>query len=102
MQRGSHRYPDEKQAVIARMGELKGKVKETEERAKAAESELTPLLLQIPQPPDDDVPPGKDAAENVLERKWGEPRKFEFKPKSHIELGESLDLVDLEAGVRIA
>src|SRR3954464_6149723 len=86
---GRLKDPAEKQAAIARMGELKGKVKEAEERAKATETELMPLLLLIPQPPDDDVPPGKDASDNPLERKWGEPKKFDFKPKSHIELGES-------------
>src|SRR5438105_2021372 len=67
---GKLKDPAAKQAAIARVSEVKGKVKDAEERAKAAEAELVPLLLTIPQPPDDDVPPGKDAAENVLERKW--------------------------------
>src|SRR6185295_8553548 len=52
--------PNEKKAAIARMGDLKNKVKEAEEQMKSAEAELQPLLLTIPQPPDDDVPPGKD------------------------------------------
>jgi len=56
----------------------------------------------VPQPPDDDVPVGKDASENVVLYRWGSPRKFEFKPKSHIELGETLDLFDFGAGVRLA
>jgi seryl-tRNA synthetase len=99
---GKLKDPAAKQAAIARVGEVKGKVKDAEERAKAAEAELVPLLLTIPQPPDDDVPSGKDAAENVLERKWGEPRKFEFKPRSHLELGEALGLLDFQAGVRLA
>ena len=69
---------------------------------KAAEALLTPLLLQVPQPPDPDVPVGRDASENVVLYRWGTPRKFEFKPKSHIELGEALDLLDFPAGVRLA
>ncbi len=60
------------------------------------------LLLQVPQPPDSDVPVGKDAGDNVVAYKWGEPRKFEFKPKSHIELGEKLGLLDFARGVRLA
>jgi seryl-tRNA synthetase len=99
---GKLKDPSEKQAAIARVGDLKARVKDAEERMKSAEAQLTPLLLQVPQPPDDDVPVGKDASENVVLYRWGTPRKFEFKPKSHIDLGESLDLFDFEAGVRLA
>jgi seryl-tRNA synthetase len=99
---GKTKDPAEKQAAIAKMGEVKARVKESEELAKTAESAMGPLLLQIPQPPDDDVPIGKDATENVIARHVGEVRHFEFKPKSHIEIGDSLDLFDFEAGVRLA
>jgi seryl-tRNA synthetase len=99
---GKLKDASEKQAAIARVGDLKARVKDAEERMKSAEAQLTPLLLQVPQPPDDDVPVGKDASENVVLYRWGTPRKFEFKPKSHIELGEALDLFDFEAGVRLA
>ncbi len=92
----------QKQAAIAQVAELKTKVKEAEERMKAAEAVVMPLLLQVPQPPDDDVPPGKDASENVVLYRWGQPRKFEFKPKSHLELGEKLDIIDFQAGVKLA
>ncbi len=95
--------PEEKKRAIARVqGELKQQAKDAEERWKSAEAALTPLSLQIPQPPDDDVPEGRDAADNVVIYKWGEPRGFEFKPKSHLELGQSLGLIDFEAGVRLA
>ena len=94
--------PAEKKAAIAQMAELKGKVKETEERAKLAEQAVQPLLWLVPQPPDTDVPVGKDAADNVVLYRWGQPRKFEFKPKSHIELVDKLGLVDFGAGVRLA
>src|SRR5438067_8286025 len=55
--------PKEKQAAIAQMATVKGQVKEAEERAKAAECAIMPLLLQVPQPPDEDVPAGKDASD---------------------------------------
>src|SRR5262245_45130246 len=93
---GKLKDPQAKQEAIARMGALKTSVKDAEDRWKAAQAQLEPLLLQIPQPPDDDVPIGKDAADNVVVRTVGEPRKFEFKAKSHIELGEALGLVDFE------
>jgi len=99
---GKLKDASERQAVITKTSELKTKVKDAEERAKAAEAELEPLLLQVPQPPDSDVPVGKDATQNVVLYRWGQPRKFEFNPKSHIELAEGLDIVDFEAGVRLA
>ena len=94
--------PSEKQAAIARMGELKTKVKDAEERMKTAEAQVNTLLLQVPQPPDEDVPEGKDASENVVLYRWGQPRKFDFKPKSHIELGETLGIIDFKAGVKLS
>lgn len=94
--------PEAKKAAIARMGELKAKVKEAEDRAKALAAELQPQLLSIPQPPDSDVPEGKDASDNVVVRHVGEPRKFDFQPRSHIELAEKLKLADPERGVRLA
>jgi seryl-tRNA synthetase len=94
--------PAEKKAAVARMQELKQKVQAAQERSRVAESELEPLLLKIPQPPDDDVPPGKDASDNLVMYRWGEPRKFTFTPKSHAELGEKLKLIDTERGVRLA
>jgi seryl-tRNA synthetase len=99
---GKLKDPAEKQAAIARMGELKAKVKEAEERAKAAEAELAPLLLTLPQPPDEDVPFGKDDTENVELRRWGTVRKFEVAPQDHAVLGAELGLIDIERGVKLA
>ena len=99
---GKLKDPAEKQAAIARMGELKAKVKEAEERAKAADAELEPLLLALPQPPDDDVPFGKDDTENVEVRRWGTVREFEFEPRDHATLGADLGLIDVERGVKLA
>lgn len=99
---GKLKDASEKQAAIAKGAELRAKVKDAEARAKAAEAELEPLLLQVPQPPDSDVPVGKDASQNVVLYRWGQPRKFEFNPRSHTDLAEALDIVDFEAGVRLA
>ena len=93
---------DEKNAAIARVAAVKETVKSAEERARMAGAALEPLLLQIPQPPDADVPVGPDASGNVVIRHWGTPRTFDFKPLSHLELGEKLDLLDFPRGVRLA
>jgi len=99
---GKIKDPAERQAAIAAMGDLKSRVEQARKAGEEIEAKLEPLLLQIPQPPDDDVPEGKDAADNVVLYTWGEPRHFEFKPKSHIDLGKSLDLFDFESGVNLA
>lgn len=94
--------PEQKKSAVAAMADVKARMKEREEQAKSSAGERDALLWLIPQPPDEDVPPGKDASDNVVARKWGEPRKFDFKPKSHIELGEQLDILDFKAGVKLA
>src|SRR5690606_37540707 len=75
------------------------------------EPQLQELLLKVPQPPDEDVPVGESADDNVERRTWNpawfDPRKSfaenkGFEPKSHIELGQSLGLVDFERGVKMA
>ena len=99
---GKLKDPEEKKAAVARVGELKTKVKEAEEAARGLAEQLQPLLLQVPQPADPEVPVGKDASENVIARHVGEPKQFDFKPKSHIELAEKLGIVNFNAGVRMA
>ena len=99
---GKIKDPAERKAAIDAVAGLVKQVRQSDEQAKALDAELTPLLLTIPQPPDDDVPVGKDASDNVVARKWGEPRVFDFQPKSHVELGEKLDLFDFKRGVAIA
>jgi seryl-tRNA synthetase len=99
---GRLKDPKEKQAAIAKVGELKNRVKEAEEKWKLAENQLRPLLLQLPQPPDEEVPVGKDDTENVQIKQWGEVRKFDFPAKDHVELGQKLGLIDIERGVKLA
>jgi seryl-tRNA synthetase len=88
--------------AIAKVGALKKQVKEAEDRWKADESQLKPLLLALPMPPDEEVPVGKDDTENVEIKKWGEVRKFDFAPKDHVTLGQKLGMIDIERGVKLA
>lgn len=91
-----------RQAAIARVADLKMRVKQAEDRTRTLERALLPLLLLLPQPPDDDVPIGKDDTENVELRKWGEIRRFDFPPKDHAAIGVQLGLIDIERGVKLA
>jgi seryl-tRNA synthetase len=81
---------------------LRGEIQTLEEEVNKLEKQLEDLLLQIPNIPQPDVPLGKDDTENVTLRTWGEPKKFEFKPAPHWTLGENLDIIDFERGVKLS
>lgn len=70
--------------------------------ANTVQSELDELLLGIPNLPDNRVPPGESDADNAEMMRWGEPRQFSFTPKDHVDLGEALGLIDMEAASQIA
>jgi seryl-tRNA synthetase len=99
---GKAKSPEERESIKTKAAVMKPQLQELEQQRKTAEASRDQLLLQIPQPPDDDVPVGKSAEDNVVLYTHGETRHFEFKPKSHIELGKALDLFDFEAGVKLA
>ncbi len=76
---------------------------------KAAEAELTDVLAKIaslvegiPNLLDVSVPAGKSDADNLEVSRWGQPPQFDFTPKDHVELGEGLQGIDFELGVKIA
>ena len=60
------------------------------------------LLSSLPNRPADDVPDGADETSNVEIRRWGEPRKFDFKPLEHDELGAKLGMMDFEQAARVS
>lgn len=65
-------------------------------------SPLRVLLENTPNVLDDSVPDGKDSEDNVQVRAWGEPRRFDFEPKPHWELGEALDILDFERAAKLS
>lgn len=58
-------------------------------------------MYTVPNVPDKSVPIGKDESENVEIKKWGEPTKFDFPVRDHIDLAKSLDLIDLDRGAKV-
>ena len=81
---------------------IKQRIKELEDEEKTVAEQFNTLMLTVPQVPSAKTPVGKSADENVEVRKWGEPRKFDFEPKDHVELGKSLGIIDIERGVKLA
>lgn len=84
------------------MRKIGERVKELDEKANAIQVELDDLAMRIPNRPHDSVPIGTDESDNIEIRKYGIPREFEFEPKPHWDLGESLGIMDFEKGVQIA
>lgn len=82
--------------------ELKEKLEKEEEELGKVSEELNKELLNIPNPAKPDVKVGKDETENEVIRKYKEPTKFEFTPKDHLELGESLDIIDVKKAAKVS
>jgi seryl-tRNA synthetase len=94
--------PVEKKQLIDEMKTVKDDLMKGEEELKEVMKKWQGLMLQVPNIPDMTVPEGEDDNANVEYTVWGEIPKFDFPVKDHIELMEKLDMVDFEAGTRIA
>ena len=70
--------------------------------AEAAQRDLETLLSETPNLPDDCVPEGQTEEDNREISRWGEPRDFSFAPRDHVDIGEALKLMDMEAAGQIA
>jgi len=77
------------------------KIKELDEEVRNIEENLRSLLLAIPNIPHCSVPIGTDESYNHEERKWGEPKNFNFKPVPHWDIGEKLDILDFERAAKV-
>jgi len=92
---------------------IKEELQKKEPELDKLEKELLSTLNQIPNVPSDKAPIGKNEKDNIEVRKWspsqnasedqrGEPRKFDFEPKDHLELGTKLGILDFEAGAKVS
>lgn len=81
-------------SLMEEMKELSEKVKELDSVVREIDEQSENLLLTIPNIPSEAVPVGLSDADNQEVRKWGEPRIFDFEPKPHWEIGETLDIID--------
>ena len=87
--------------LIARGEALGAELARAEQGLTEAQAQLERLQLELPNLLHDSVPEGRDETANSEVRQWGEPRRFDFKPRDHVELGSGLGL-DFEAAVRIS
>src|SRR5579875_912618 len=89
-------------ALIAEMKQVSQTIQQLDEQAKAADEKLRDLLRRVPNIPHESVPVGRGSEDNREIRRWGEPRKFDFQPKAHWDLGPELGILDFERAANIA
>lgn len=95
-----NKYAREKN--IEKGKELKVELDKKEQALKEKEEKLKELLLQIPNPAKSDVKTGKNDTENDVLRTVGTSKKFDFKPKDHLEIGEILNIIDVERAAKVS
>ncbi|MEK9194399.1 MAG: aminoacyl--tRNA ligase-related protein, partial [Patescibacteria group bacterium] len=87
---------------LSRAQVLKKRVSQVEAEVRGAQDKRDEILRQFPNLPFEDVPIGKDDSENKVIREVGEKPKFDFKPKTYLELGESLNLINVKKASEVS
>ncbi len=88
--------------AISEMKLISDRISALDAEIDSAENRYHELMLMLPNLIHESVPVGKDESDNVEVRRWGEPKKFDFKARDHIDLGLSLDLMDLDRAAKIS
>ncbi len=93
---------DKVSSDIEKSKSLKEKFKALEEELKGVQNKYDELMWLVPNIPASDTPIGADDSASKEIFKWGEPQKFDFEIKDHIDLGKNLDIIDTESGVKVS
>ena len=93
---------EERERLIKEMQPLKEEMQKLEEELKGVMLEWQKLMIGVPNIPDISVPDGDDDSANLEIKTWGEIPKFDFEPKSHVELMQNLDMIDLDRGAKVS
>lgn len=90
----------EKAELLARLKTLSEQIADTDRQQNDAAQRLRDLLLVIPNIPHESVPVGVSEDDNVEIRRWGDPPVFDFEARDHLDIGEALDIIDIERAAR--
>jgi len=88
------------EAIIDKMGDVSARIKALDGQVGELEARIQQILAGLPNIPDEDVPPGGKENNQVIHQ-WGVKPYFDFKPKDHVDLVTSLNLIDYERGVKL-
>jgi seryl-tRNA synthetase len=89
------------QPLLAEVTDLGDKLKTAQDELQIVQEQLSEIALGIPNIPHSSVPDGRDEADNREERRWGEPKRFDFEPRDHVDLGAAKGWLDFEAAAKI-
>jgi seryl-tRNA synthetase len=89
-------------ALMSEVKQINAEIDTLDGDASDRGKEIRSLILKIPNLPSESTPDGADESQNQEVRIWGEKPSLDFKPKSHLELGESLGLLDMKRAVKIS
>jgi seryl-tRNA synthetase len=93
---------DERAALIEESKGVGPRIAELDRETDEVDTQLRDTILGVPNIPNESVPVGKGEDDNVVVRTWGEPRKFDFEPLAHWDIGVKLGLVDFDRGIKIS
>lgn len=99
MQAGQKGDAEARKQIVS---EIKTRIAGLEAGREKAEAGMRELLINLPNLPHESVPIGADETANIEVRRVGEPREFDFEPKDHVDLGETLGILDIERASKIA
>ena len=88
-------------AIMVEMRELGDRIKEDDSKLAEIDERLNYIMMRMPNIPNPQVPEGDTDEDNVEIKVWGEPRKFDFEPKAHWDLGTDLNILDFERAGKI-
>lgn len=87
--------------LLAAVADLGDRLKEAETQLEKIQAEFDAILLGLPNIPHESVPDGRDENDNLEIRRWGEPPRFDFEAKDHVDLGAANGLLDFETAAKI-
>ncbi len=93
---------EEANLLKTRMSQIGEEIAALEAELRLVEAEFDDAMLRIPNPPEPDVPVAPDETGNTVVKEWGELPQFTFRPLPHWELGERLDIIDMERGAKLS
>jgi seryl-tRNA synthetase len=88
-------------ALISEMGQVSSQIKEMDDKVREVDQQLWNILMTLPNLPHESVPVGSSDADNKEIRRWGTPAEFDFEPKAHWDIGESLNILDFAAAAKV-
>jgi seryl-tRNA synthetase len=88
--------------LLAAVSDLGNRLEQSQTDLQSVQADLRDIELGLPNLLSDDVPDGREESDNVEIRTWGDIPEYDFKPRDHIDLGESLGMLDFDAAAKIS